>query len=387
MSASTGPDDDEVPAWVLTGLVAAGQAIAIALIIAIGSRDTGGHHYGAYVFAAGFGALLLLRNRFPVLVLIAAILGVFAYYVADYPPIGMAVPVVGAFYSAAERGRVVVAAAAGAVLLAVSLYFRIDDGESSTVLAYDVLTNVALIGCAVALALAVRSRRDLRRQHEHLVALEREHQQERAARQLHAERLQIARDVHDSIGHALSLVSVQARVAQQALGDDDMTVARALDHVVAATGSSLTDLRRTLATLQADPASTDHAPLSLNGIERTAEAARDAGLNVAVTIEVDPASIPASTASTAFRIVQESVTNVLRHARAETITITVRAEDDQLQLCIADDGVGADPDGYVEGRGITGMRDRAELLGGTVVVAPSPAGFAIDATLPIGEHR
>lgn len=387
MSAAVDRHDKEVPDWLVTVLVAAGQAIAVALIVAIGSLDTGSHDQGAYLFAAGFGFLLLLRAEFPVAVLITAVLGVFVYYAAGYPPIGMAVPVVGAFYGAAERGRVVVAAGAGAVLLAVSLYFRINDGESSAVLAYDVVTNVALIGCAVALALTVRSRRALRSQHEQIVALEREHHQERTARQLQAERLQIARDVHDSVGHALSLVSVQARVAQQALGHDDATVARALDNVVAAARSSLTDLRRTLAMLQADRAAADHAPLTLKGIEGTAKAARDAGLDVDVVIDAGNAVIPAPTASTAFRIVQESVTNVLRHARARHIGVIVRAVGDELHLQIADDGTGADLRTCAEGRGITGMRERVALLGGTLTVAGGPTGFTVNAVLPIGGVR
>jgi signal transduction histidine kinase len=392
MPLTGSPDGQEVASWVLTALVAAGQAIAVALIIAIGSQDGGGD-FGAYLFAAGFGALLLVRSRLPVAVLITAVLLVFTYYAAGYPPIGMAMPVVGAFYSAAERGRVVVAAAAGAVLLAVSLYFRVTGGESSAVLAYDVITNVALIGCAIALALAVRSTRALRNQQRRMVTLERRHQQERAARQLEAERLRIARDVHDSIGHALSLVSVQARVAQQALGADDAAVARALDNVVNATRSSLADLRRTLAMLQADREAVGRAPLGLSGIERAAQAAREAGLEVAMSIEVDQAAIPAPTASTAFRIVQESLTNVLRHAGANRVTISVRSGNDELHVRVADDGHGAEKESGRRstvgdgGRGVDGMRERAALLGGTLTTESSPAGFTVEAVLPIGGPR
>lgn len=396
MSTTGGAYDEEVPTWVLTALVAVGQAIAVALIIAIGSRDGAGTGVGAYVFAAGFGAVLLFRHRLPAAVLVTTILLVFAYYAAGYPPIGMAVPVVGAFYGAAERGRVVVASLAGVVLLAVSLYFRVTDGESSDVLAYDVITNVALIGCAIALALAVRNARALRNQHRRMVTLERHHQRERAARQLEAERLRIARDVHDSIGHALSLVSVQARVAQQALGADDAAAARALDNVVSATRSSLLDLRRTVAMLQTDREDPGRSPLSVDGIERTAQAARDAGLDVTVSIDVGRGTIPASTASTVFRIVQESVTNVLRHAQATQVAITVRRSGDELRVRVVDDGRGvstafgsgltADGDGRPSGgggRGIGGMRERAALLGGTLTTDSGPAEFTVEAVLPV----
>lgn len=391
---------DQVPAWVLTLLAAAAQAIAVALVVAIGSAGTAGPGVGAYLFALGFGALLLLRSQAPVTILVLTVLGTFAYYVADYPPIGMAIPVCGALYSAAERGRVVVASGAGGVLLAVALYFRVQDGESSTVLAYDVITNAALIGCAIALGLSMRSRRLLREEQQRALRLERQAHQEQAARAVEEQRLQLARDVHDSIGHALSLVSVQARVAQQTIDTDREAAVRALESVVSATGTSLIDLRRTLATLRSDRDDTEHAPVTLAGIERTAQAARDAGLEVELTLDVGGATVPGPTASAAFRIVQESVTNVLRHAAARRVRIQVRVVGEELHLEVADDGQGVEPvagrDSAGEeparigagGRGLTGMRDRAVLVGGSLhTTSTGRPGFTVSAVLPIGGDR
>ncbi|USQ78853.1 sensor histidine kinase [Ornithinimicrobium faecis] len=379
----------EVPAWVLTALGAAGQAIAVAVVIAVGSVGGQVAGLGAYLFAVGFGALLLLRSWAPATVLVLTVLGTFAYYVADYPPIGMAVPVFGALYNAAERGRVVVASVAGAVLLVVALYFRIQDGESSAVLAYDVITNAALIGCAIALALTVRSRRHLGEERERAVRLERAAQQERAARQVEEQRLQLARDVHDSLGHALTLVSVQARVAHQVLDTDREAAVVALDRVASAAGSSLTDLRRTLDTLRSDRDGTGHAPITLAGIERTAQAARDAGLDVDLVVDVAGADAPGPVASAAFRIVQESITNVLRHAQATRVRIEVRAGSGVLHLEVADDGRGMAADRAAErhsgGRGIAGMQDRAELLGGTFTTSERGGGVTVTADLPLGE--
>lgn len=390
----------EVPPWVLTALGAAGQAIAVAVVIAVGSVGDGGTDPRAYLFALGFGALLLLRSSAPVVVLALAVLGTFAYYIADFPPIGMAVPVFGALYNAAERGRVVAASVAGALLLIVALYFRVQDGESSAVLAYDVITNAALIGCAIALALTVRSRRHLRAERERAVLLERAAQQERAARQVEEQRLRLARDVHDSLGHALTLVSVQARVAHQVLDTDRGAAEEAIERVVRAAGSSLTDLRRTLDTLRSDRDGTGHAPLTLTGIERTAQAARDAGLEVDLDVDLGDAVVPGPVASTAFRIVQESVTNVLRHAQAARVRIRVHAAAGVLHLEVTDDGRGVpssrgEPDrgepstqaAHVGsgGRGIRGMRDRAELLGGTLTTSVRAGGFTVTADLPLGE--
>jgi signal transduction histidine kinase len=391
MSSSSGRPDREAPSWVPTALLAAGQAAGVALIVVVGTPDVPPQDYGVFLFAVGFGALLLLRAEFPAAVLVVAVLGVFMYYAADYPPIGMAVPVVGAFYAAAERGRLLVAAAAGAVLLSVSLFFRARDGESSVVLAYDLVTNVALVGCALALALVVRSRRSLRDQHRHILSLERERQRERVARQVAAERLRIARDVHDSLGHSLSVVSVQARVAQEALGRDHRAVARALEHVVAATRTSLADLRRTVAMLRAGRSGDGWVPPGLDGIdgiERTAQAARDAGLTVDLVMDLGP-EVPADRpASTAFWIVQESVTNVLRHAHARRVEVIVRVEGDDLRVRVVDDGAGGDAQAAARGQGITGMRERAALVGGDVsITVPGTSGFAVDAVLPLRAGR
>ncbi|WP_375000356.1 sensor histidine kinase [Aeromicrobium sp. CTD01-1L150] len=370
---------EEVPDWVLDVLVAAAQAISVALIIAIGSHDSGSTQALAYLFAVGFGAVLLLRRRFPVLVLVVAVLGVFAYYAASLPPIGMALPVVGAFYAAAGRGRVVVSACIGVLLVGVSLYFRLDHEVTSSLLAYDVITNAALIGCAIALASTVRSRQALREQHERVVRLQRQHREEQVNRQVEAERVRLARDVHDSVGHALSLVSVQARVAQQSLGTDDAAAAQALDNVVSATGTSLADLRRTLTSLSA---AGDREPAAAGGLGPVVDAARDAGLEVDLQDHLDGSAIPPDVSSVVFRIVQEALTNVLRHARATRVWIRLEEAGGNLVVRVEDDGRGAE--GLVEGRGIRGMRERVGQQGGTVSLSPGADGLRIDAVLPIG---
>lgn len=373
---------DEVPPWVLTALAAAGQAIAVALIIAIGSADGPRPGVAPFVFAAGFGAVLLPGNRFPVIVLAAAVLGTFAYYAAGHPPIGMAVPVFGAFYTAAARGRVIVGVLAGVVLVAVSLYFRLQDGEDSPVLAYDVITNAGLIGCAMALALAVRSRHRLAEQQVAVVRAERRAEQERTAREVEAQRLAVARDLHDSIGHSLSLVSVQARVAREALGRDEEAARGALDSVVGTSSASLTDLRRALATLRSAPDGTGRERPDLSQVDRIAEAARDTGLDVRLERDAD-AALPDDIAATVVRIVQESVTNVLRHASARTVRITVGVGGRRVHVEVADDGKG--DDGTDGGQGISGMRDRAELVGGTLSAGSGGEGFVVTATLPLEE--
>jgi len=364
---------EEIPPWLYTLLVVAGQVIGLSLIIAIGSRDAGYAGLGAYAFAAGFGALLLLRRRFPLAVLVVTVFGIFAYYAFGYPPIGMAVPAVAALYATSVRGRAPAALAAGFVLLAVSLYFRVRDQESSAVLAYDVLTNAALVGCAVALGLNVRGRQRLRAQQETIVALERSREQERAARDLQAERVRIARDLHDSVGHALSVISVHAHVAREA--QDRAAATGALDRIIDATGTSLRDLRTTLSLLRGPGDGDGRTPPTLDGIDRLLQAARDVGLDVHATLTTEP--VPSPVASAAFRIVQEAVTNVLRHASATTLTVEVTADADTLHVRVADDGHGtADPhDGPAPAPGATGSAS-AHGAAGPAHGAPGTAGPA-----------
>lgn len=380
--------DDEVPQWVMRMLAAVAQSTSVALMVAIGAVDSGGAPWGAYLFAAGFGALLLLSRWAPVTVLLVSLAGVFAYYILDYPPIGMAVPVVGAFFAVAERGRLLVAVIAGAVLLAVSLYFRAADGQSSAVLGHELVTNVALIAAAIALAWVVRNRRQLHRQQQQVVALERAQEQHRTARQVEAERLRIARDVHDSLGHALSLVSVQAKVGQQSVGVDDRAVGAALARIATATSASLADLRSTLSVLRSGQDADDHARLSLAGLEDLVQAVRDTGLHVG--LDVENTRLAAPVADAAYRIIQEATTNVLRHARAQSVMISVRSAEGRVRIEVTDDGVGPGASeshpggGRGQGRGLEGMRERAETVGGTFSARSTGPGFVVTAELPVG---
>lgn len=382
-------DVEDVPASLYTALVVAGQIIAVSLIIAIGAPEIGYNGAGAYLFAVGFGLVLVVRRRFPVTVLAVTVVGVFAYYaIGEYPPIGMAVPAVVALYAASVRGRAGAALLSGAVLLAVSLYFRVRQDESSAVLAYDLLTNAALVGVAVALALAVRSRRQLREQQQTILLLQQEREREEVARRVQAERLRIARDLHDSVGHALSVVSVHGKVAQEALGVDQAAASRSLKSVVETARTSLHDLRGILDMLRSEEepdAVTPHGrvPLTLGGIDQLASAARDAGLTVRTSVRVDDGRVPASVATTAFRIVQEAVTNTLRHASASEVDIDVSLGDRGLQIQVTDDGVGTD--GTREGSGLAGMRERASMHGGRVTVREAgTGGCQVYAVLPIG---
>ncbi|MFI6735326.1 sensor histidine kinase [Nonomuraea sp. NPDC050451] len=376
-------DADGVPDWVFLTLVACGQAFAISLIIALGAASSGYSGWSAYAFACGFGAVLLAHRAAPLGVLAVTIAGIFAYYTLEHPPIGMAVPAAAALYFAAERRNVWWPVGAGMVLLAVSAFFRaVNEHEPGDVLSYDLLTNAALIGCAIAFASTVRSRHQLREQQERIITLERERERDRAERTMQEERIRIARDLHDTIGHALAIVTVHANVAREAVGRDDDTVSRSLSNVTDATTRSLRELRSTVSMLHS-PARTDRAPHTMEGIQTIIETARQAGLTTRAELAAEPARVPPTIATAAHRIAQEAVTNVIKHAGATTLTVTTRIEDDTLHLTIGDDGRGpGEPS--AGGHGIAGMRERAALLGGTLTTTRSPAsGTTVTARLPL----
>lgn len=354
--------------------------IAMALVVAVviaADRDAAAHAGpGAYLFAAGFGALVLLRRRLPRVMVVATVLAVFVYYALRFAPIGMALPAIAALYSAAEVRRTGWAVGGGAVLVAVATYYRVTGDDAEEYLTpYDLVTNIALAAAAVALGVAVRLSREAR-----------QHEARAAEQRLQAERLRIARDLHDMVGHDLSVIALHSGVAAEAVGRDDDAARSALAHVREATSGTLHALRSTVRVLRGPVDATSPAPgtspTGLAGVEVLAEPARAAGLRVRVELDVPDGALDGAVDAAAYRIVQESLTNVLRHAEATRVTVAAHVAGDRLLVRVADDGRGAGPR-LVPGSGISGMRERASLLGGSLVVHDDQeGGFVVHADLP-----
>ncbi|MBE1875798.1 sensor histidine kinase [Myceligenerans sp. TRM 65318] len=382
------------------------MALVVAVVIAAATENAGSAEPGAYAFAAGLGALVLLRRRAPRLMLVLTVLGIFAYYTLGFVPIGMALPAVAALYSAAELRRTGWAVAAGVVLLAVATYFRVTGSEPSAYLTvYDFLTNVALVAAAVALGVAVRLGREARERAAQIRALTAAQEARAAERRMQAERLRIARDLHDAVGHNLSVVALHANVAAEAVGRDDDAARGALERVRSAASDTLHELRATVKVLRGGDTMPTTGVIGLAGIDALVAPARSTGLDVVVDVDVPPGSIDAAVDAAASRIVTEALTNVLRHsgARRARVAVTVAEpgapgrldaaggssgpRDDgspaggRLRIEVSDDGAGAGA--ASEGSGISGMRERAHLLGGTLRAGDAPAGgFAVVAELP-----
>ncbi|MFD6134665.1 sensor histidine kinase [Isoptericola sp. NPDC060257] len=372
--------------WVTDVVLALASTLVVAVVIAADPSGQGDAGAAAYLFAAGFGALVLLRRVAPRTMLVLTFLGVCAYYALGFAPIGMVLPAVAALYAAAERGRTGWAAGAGAVLVAVATWFRVtgDDVDPSVALtAYDLVTNVALTAAAVALGVAVRLAREARERAALVRELTAEQEAHAAQERLQAERLRIARDLHDTVGHHLSVVALHAGVADEAVGRDDDAAHDALARVREAASGTLDELRATVKVLR-EPAP-DAAPrgaLGLTGLDGLVAPVRAAGVDVEVVDAVAPGALSDAIDAAAYRIAQEALTNVLRHADARHVRVEAAVDDGRLRLSVTDDGRGSAA-GVGAGAGVAGMRERASLLGGTLTAGDAPGGgFAVVADLP-----
>ncbi|GAA2224853.1 sensor histidine kinase [Promicromonospora sukumoe] len=381
------PEQSEVPRTVDPRVTDVALAIAMALVVAVviaADPDAARHAGpGAYLFAAGFGALVLLRRRMPRTMVVLTVLGVFAYYTLQFAPIGMALPAVAALYSAAEMRRTGWAVGGGAVLVAVATYYRVTGTQEEYLTPYDLVTNLALVAAAIALGVAVRLSREAR-----------VHEAHAAEQRLQAERLRIARDLHDVVGHNLSVIALHSGVASEAVGRDDDAARGALEHVRQATSGTLRELRSTVRVLRRPLDAADGgspapgtaeapAPTSLAGVDALAASARATGLVVDVTLDVPDGVLDGAIDAAAYRIAQESLTNVLRHAAASRVSVAARVTGGRLAIRVSDDGRGAGPH-PVPGSGISGMRERVALLGGTLTTGDAPdGGFVVAADLPL----
>jgi len=200
------------------GLLGYAVAMAVGVAVFTSSSDRLTDPWPAYAFALGFGLLLLIRRRHPVLVLLLTSLGICVYYALQYPPIGLALPIAAALFSAAEAGHLRVGIIVSVVLVALSLYFQIVSGQDAgQLLGYELPPVIALMGASLALGDGVRSRRLLKesqRERERQARLELER---RTTEQRNEERLRLARDLHDALGHSVAMISLQSAVAAEAL--------------------------------------------------------------------------------------------------------------------------------------------------------------------------
>jgi len=218
-------------------------------------------------------------------------------------------------------------------------------------------------------------------------AFEQRHQALEAERTIAEERVRIARELHDVVAHTLSLIIVQSEVMRTSLADEED---RASAGGIAELGrDAMAELHRTLELLRGEDELAERAPRpALCDLRQLAEQSRRGGLEVELGIEGTVRPLPASFELCTYRIVQEALTNVRRHAGTEHATVHLCFGADALEVSIEDDGAGAPAASTFAGHGLRGMRERAAMLGGTINAGPrEQGGYRVSAILPYTEPR
>jgi signal transduction histidine kinase len=198
------------------------------------------------------------------------------------------------------------------------------------------------------------------------------------------ERARIARELHDIVAHAVSVMVLQVGAVRHKLGDELAEDGEALKGVERTGRTALAEMRRLLAAMGSDGDRAERAPQpGIDRLEALAEEVGRAGLPVRLHLEGEPVPIPLPIDLSAYRIVQEGLTNALKHARAQHADVTVRYRPDELQLEVRDDGRGAaSTDGL--GHGLVGVRERVKIYGGEMTAGPATGGgFVLTTRLPL----
>jgi signal transduction histidine kinase len=363
--------------------------VLIAMVVMVGDTPVDGSHRAldlwVVVFLAAAAGLVFWSRRAPAFAAFSLLGLSVVWYGVGYTSRLIDVPTLVAFYQLGRTGDRRRQVAVAAVTVGTLVFAAFGNEEQVRVS----LTGVGLTVAAILSGELMRGRQLLLDQHtERTARAERERDIE-AERRVAEERLRIARDVHDVLAHTVSLMTVQAGVASDAMARDPAAAARALETIRTAGKQAMGEIRSTVSVLRGTgPALTAPAP-GLDALPELVETTRSRGLTVDLTMDVGDASVDALVGLTAYRVVQESLTNVGRHAHASRVQVEVGLQDDTLVLAVTDDGITAwrapDPSA---GYGLRGMRERVDALGGTVAFGPTgDGGWCVRATLPLSDER
>ena len=355
------------------GLVIAVLATAVAF--AARAAHLGGSRWPLAVFAAVVAlAAVAVRRRWP---LLGVFLVVAAVVAEPAPVLVVGATLVTVYSVAAHLGRRDTAVAGLSVAVAF-LVARAVWGYADNALP-PVLLAVAVAG-ALGLYVGVRRASTVERER-----LEQAQETLVAERTAADERVRIARELHDVVAHTLSLIVVQSEVLSTRIKNNEQ---RATAAAVAELGrEAMGELHRTLDLLRGGDEPAERGPQpTLDDLVRLVEQTREGGLAVELIVAGQPRPLPAGVEVSAFRIVQEALTNVRRHAAASRVEVRVRYGTDALEVSIEDDGTNAGAASGAEGHGLRGMRERATMLGGALSVGPlDEGGYRVSVILPYAE--
>ncbi|MEU4348951.1 sensor histidine kinase [Streptomyces sp. NPDC023838] len=363
---------------VLTAVVLGGSTFA-----AHNQTDRASLDVSARLLLLASCAVLLLRRRHPVLAAFGSAGAAMVYLGAGYPygPIFLAVAV-GCFAAIVAGHRRAAWSAVGMlwlghVLVAHWLYRWLPPGGDRPAPWGQELAVAAWVLAIVAIAELTRVRREqwARAGAERAAA---------ARRRADEERLRIARELHDVLAHSISVINVQAGVGLALLDSDPEQARTALTTIKSASKEALGEVRQVLDTLRT-PGDAPRSPApGLDRLPELVEQAAAAGLTVETAVTGSPRPLPPGADLAAFRIVQEALTNVVRHSGSRTARVVLDYAPDGLELRVDDDGPAGPGDAGGSGNGLIGMRERAAALGGIIDAGPRPdGGFRVVARLPL----
>ncbi|MBF6044069.1 sensor histidine kinase [Streptomyces sp. NRRL B-1677] len=383
--------------WAVDALIAAAVQAAVTIPFVVPrAADVPPATWAFYAMTTLSVLPLLWRSRAPLTCLLAITLAGFAYLPMDGPGQPMPYsPLVAIFTVAAQGGarQRWVTIVAGLPLVAVAVALRTNTAREY-LFAFFLFTMVYVLGVLArtrqAYTQAVEARAD---------ALERAREQE-AERAAERERARIAREMHDVLSHAVSLMIVQAEAGPLVVRSDPDRAEAAFDAIAGAGRDAMVQLRRMLGVLkegepgESPEASGNTGPRrtpqpTLAGLHDLVEQVRRAGIPVALLTEGEPRRLAADAQVTVYRVVQEALTNVLKHSDARAVTVRLawgRAGGDRLSVTVADDGSGVrKPGGEGSGRGLIGIRERAAAHGGTATAGAGPdgRGYRVCLELPL----
>jgi signal transduction histidine kinase len=338
-------------------------------------------------------APLALRTRFPLAAWIASALAIIATSLVISPTVllgsgylAVVIIVYGLCLYAVTvrcRPRITIAAATVTVVGAAALTVTAD-GNGALNAGWTVAT-IVLTAVPVLLGVAVRVRRSGERQ---LAEQERRHSGERA---LLEERQRIARELHDVVAHHMSVIAIQAEAAPYKIADPPPELVESFGDIRASALTGLAELRRILGVLRTDGQATAPQP-GLADLDALLDSARSGGLSVTVTCSGNPVPLPEGLDLSAYRIVQEALSNAMRHSPGSHVQVDVAYRADGLALEVRNDAgsrtvpvlVGSGDGAASGGHGLVGMRERAAMLGGSLDAGPTDdGGFQVSAVLPV----
>ena len=365
--------------------------LAVQLVGSVGPRHRAGPvmhgaplNWVGYLLLVAGPVVLLLRTLYPYAVLLTVVAITVVYLSAGFAFRPIFVSLIAAFLTAApvgSRWRTYPLPVLGWVAV-VWLIPLIRGGQPPPAV---VSTGIAAwLLVLVAIAEGIRQRRavlDARRQRKAAMAREARSEQERRATQA---RLSIARELHDVLAHSLSMINVQSSVALELLNNHPERAGPALAAIKDASRQAISDVHSLVTALRADTAQPTAPTPGIADLDGLVGTARATGLTVTTAVDGSPHPLPTVIDVAAARIVQESLTNMVRHSTAENAEVTVTYGANELTVAVDNDGRPLNAGPSSGGSGIAGMRERARALGGDLSVRRHPGGgFSVRATLPI----